>query len=231
MALPSNEPTQLNYTSSMKIQRIFLLILGLTLSSGAYSQIRMGLKAAPSLSTNRFDTESDTLRFSSFKTGMRFSGGLTIDLPIAMSSNYYFSTGALFASKRVGLTALNRPTNRETTEVYSLQYLQVPATVKLLTAEIGLDKRVYFQLGPILEFNLHEKPQRETNSYVENFKFIQTSLFFASGMEFQLGMNTRVYGGFSYTRGLSNVVSQSVRMDKKMVIKADMLALELGIKF
>jgi hypothetical protein len=215
----------------MKNLRILFLLLPVFLCLESHAQLRMGLKLAPSLSTSRFDSSSDTVRFSNFKSGIRFSGGLTVDIPIAMSSNYYFSTGALFASKRVGVTAFNTQQNREVNEVYGMQYLQIPATVKMLTAEVGLDKRVYFQVGPLLEFNLHEKKQRESQFYVENFRFIQTSLFFASGMEFQLGMNTRVYGGFSYTRGLSNVVSRTVRLDKDLTIKADLLSLELGIKF
>ncbi|MEM8567830.1 MAG: porin family protein [Bacteroidota bacterium] len=210
----------------------YILIICLSFLSifSANGQFKLGIQFSPTLSTNRIEANSDSLNLDTDGTGLRMAFGPIIDYQI--KDNYYFSSGLLFVSKRVGIesTRVDRSglPNRET---YSLQYLQIPVSLKLFTNEVSIDKKFYVQLGTTLEFAIDEKSKEDENFLIEDFALFDSSLLLGFGLEYRLGVNTTLFGGFSYHRGLANVVSEQVALDTDITMKNDYLGLDLGIKF
>ncbi|MEM1408262.1 MAG: porin family protein [Bacteroidota bacterium] len=210
----------------------YVLVIWLSLVSiiSANAQFKLGIQFSPTLSTNRIEANSDSLNLDTDGTGLRMALGPIIDYQI--KDNYYFSSGLLFVSKRVGVEATRVDgsglPNRET---YSLQYLQVPISLKLFTNEVSIDKKFYFQMGTTMEFAIDEKSTEDENFLIEDFALFDASLLLGFGLEYRLGVNTTVFGGFSYHRGLFNVVSDQVALDTDLRFKNDYLGLDMGIKF
>jgi hypothetical protein len=148
-----------------------------------------------------------------------------------ITDNYSFSTGLLYAPKRVGLERRhpNDPTKNRA-ESYNLQYLQLPATLKLFTNELALDTRIFFQLGGITEIKINEKPMNKVDPIVTRFQFFDVSLHLGAGVEHRLSYNTILFGGFFYNRGLINAAAKTPELDG-LRINNDLLGLDLGIKF
>lgn len=215
------------------MKKTCLFILGLALSFGAAAQSKIGIKLSPTLSTYRIDYAGKDLAFSSDGVGGRFVFGPVYDHFI--SDNYSFSTGLLYAPKRVAFQIReagnpgNILTNRS--ESYNLQYLQVPLTLKLFTNELALDTRLFFQLGGIVEVKINEKPNVEENPTITRFQFFDAGLHLGAGVEHRLGYNTILFGGFFYNRGLINAVSKTVERVEGLKINNDILGLDLGVKF
>ncbi|WP_185154207.1 porin family protein [Fulvivirga sp. M361] len=212
--------------------RKYMLLTGmlLFLAGGSLAQFKIGLQMTPILSTNRITADSDTLNIETNGTGLRFAFGPIIDVQI--KENYYFSSGLLFVSKRAGIEA-SRPGDAGTPirETYKLQYLRVPLALKLFTNEISIDKKIYFKLGTTMEFNIEEEAKDKANFLVDNFKFFDSSLLAGIGLEYRLGVNTTIFGGFTYNRGLLNVVSDQAPLDTDLTLKNDYVGIDLGVKF
>lgn len=196
------------------------------LTTFGYTQTKMGLKFSPVLSVNRVNSDSDTQNFSTNGVGARVSFGPIIDF--FLRENYYFSTGLLYTPKRAGIKASRN--NETIEEEYSLQYLQIPVTLKLFTNELALDKRLYFQVGGLNEIKLNEK-DNEGDVLVEKFRFFDFSLLVGLGLEYRLGVDTTVFGGISYNRGIFNVASRQSGGYDDFKLKNDLLSLDFGMKF
>lgn len=206
------------------VRYILLLLLSFSYMASE-AQIKIGAQLSPSLSFNRLDDDEAAGEFGNSGIGGRLIAGAVVDY--MFQENYYVSSGIFFVPKRVGIE--NLADGRE--EAYRLHYIQLPATAKLFTNEIALDVRLYFQAGfaldiKILEDNLSEDPQ-----FIGEFSPVDASLLLGTGAEYQLGYNTIVFGGFSYRRGLGNVVRSTDATVGDVVIKNDLFSLDLGIKF
>jgi hypothetical protein len=191
------------------------------------AQVRFGFKAAPNISFNRIDAEADNTDFNTDGVGLRFQLGPIFD--IEFKENHYFSTGIIFTSKRsafvadsVGATPSRYP------EDYSPQYLQVPLTLKLFTEEIGLDKKIYFQFGGTVDFKTNSEGEDE--NIVQSFRFIDLNSLLAVGLEYGIGINTKLFGGLIYQRGLLNVINANIYGDN-FNLRNDFVGLEVGIIF
>ncbi len=209
--------------------RQYTLILIFLASSSAgfaqvdFSRIKLGLQLSPTLSFNRVSDESADVNFSSDGVGGRMIGGAVLDY--MLTDNYFVSSGLFFVPKRVGLAS------GEARERHRLHYLQIPATMKLFTNEVALDTRIYFQAGFTLDIRLLEDNISETVEFVEDFGFVDSSLLLAVGAEYRYGYNTIFFGGFSYRRGLANVVRNEFAPVQDILVKNDLFSLDLGIKF
>lgn len=215
------------------MRNLFLLFFMLFTVQTAYAQSKIGIKFSPTLSTNRASLVSGTGYDDVNPNGVggRFIFGPIFDLFV--TDNYYFSTGLLFAPKRIGISATgaNVSTTAPPQQVYNLQYLQLPANLKLFTNELALDTRVYFQLGGSLDVKISSKPQADYNTpLIERTRLFDFSIQLGAGVEYRLGYNTILFGGFMYNRGLVNAVTRS-RDDLVMDVKNDLLGLDLGVKF
>lgn len=208
------------------MRKLVLVAVAILALQTAHAQSKIGLKFSPTLSTNRIIDEDNNHAFSSNGVGGRIIFGPIVDLFI--TDNYYFSTGLLYAPKRVGVT-VTPPSGVRIQESYKLQYLQLPATLKLYTNELALDTRVYFQLGGLFEVKINEKAE-EGNLFIEDFRPYDFGIHLGSGVEYRLGYNTLLFGGFFYNRGLVNIVSNT-QDDVDVNIKNDLIGLEVGVKF
>ena len=104
-------------------------------------------------------------------------------------------------------------------------------TLRLFTNEIALDRRIYFRVGLTGEFKLNERDQDEGQIIVERFSTFDGSALIEFGLEYRVGYNTTLYGGFSYTRGLVNVIDQQVALDSDIESRNDLFAFNFGLFF
>jgi hypothetical protein len=190
----------------------------------AEAQVRFGFKAAPNISFNRIDAEADNTDFRTDGVGLRFQLGPVFD--IEFKENHYFSTGLIFTSKRS--TFIADSINTSYTENYNPQYLQVPITLKLFTEEIGLDKKIYFQFGGTVDFMTNREGDAE--NIVQSFKFFDLNSLLAIGLEYGIGINTKLFGGLVYQRGLLNVINDNLYNDN-FKLRNDFVGLEVGVIF
>jgi len=214
----------------MLLRKLMPIVLFLTCfcANEALAQFKLGMKFSPALSTNRVESTSDTTSIDTDGLGVRLALGPIADFQIR--DNYYVSTGLIYVSKRAGFEGTTESGERFTEE-YSLQYLQIPVTLKLFTNEVALDKKIYFQVGATLDFNINEDSKSQTNFLVEDFLIFDSSLLIGMGMEYKVGVNTILFGGFTYQRGLINAVNEKGPVNGDLSLKNDYISLDLGIKF
>lgn len=204
----------------------YILLLFFALSYvDSFAQLKLGVQMSPTLSFNRIDDDDAQVGFDNSGIGGRLIAGAVADY--MFQENYYFSTGIFFVPKRVGLETSTDPV----AESYRLHYLQVPVSVKLFTNEVTLDTRIYFQVGFTLDLKILEDNLSEDTQYIERFGPVDSSLLLGTGAEYQIGYSTIVYGGFSYRRGLANVVRTPADITGDLQVKNDLFSLDLGVKF
>ncbi|MCA6078594.1 PorT family protein [Fulvivirga sedimenti] len=213
----------------MRKKYIFILTILLGATS-AMSQIQMGFKVSPYWSSNRVDVEVGDVNVENDGNGLRLTFGPVVDLSIDNNENYYFSTGLWLSSRRAGISYSG---SERITQSYNLQYLSIPATMKLYTQEVMLDKRIFFQFGPTFDFKVSEKLKDGNRSIrlIDDFRFIDVSLYFSAGLDWHLGSTTRIYGGLTYSRGLVNAAKNTISDLNEMTYKNDLFGIELGVMF
>lgn len=211
------------------MRKLFLLLFALLFLQTAYAQSKIGIKFSPTLSTNRINFTGEGYSVSSNGVGGRFIFGPIFDMFV--TENYYFSTGLLFAPKRIGISVNDRQAGSSSNQVYNLQYLQLPASLKLFTNELALDTRVYFQIGGSLDVKIASNAQDDyAIRYIDRTRFFDFAVQLGTGVEYRLGYNTLLFGGFFYNRGLVNAVTRTPE-GLDINVKNDLVGLDLGIKF
>ena len=201
----------------------FLFSLLILLSIGSMAQVKLGLKLAPVIAANRAKNDAQTIDNDGSK--LKFSVGLIADK--TLSDTYFLSTGLIYLPKRVAFKDADNTIEEE----YKLQYIQIPATLKLFTNEIAPDLKGYLQIGSALEilvFNEEEDPAFTT---IEKFNPIDIPVIIGAGVEFRAGINTTLFGGFSYQRGLINVVNEAEAAFEDIQLRNTVFSIDLGVKF
>ena len=230
------------------MKKLLCTLLALACTSTAFAQVEIGLKLSPSLTSLRTDGPSAS-RFENGDTKLSLGGGLLVDY--FFGENYAFSTG-LFLTGRGGTFTYTdngnepsapAPVRFEVKRKIAIQYLELPATVKLFTNEVSPGTRVYFQVGGALAVPVGTRVNGEkrftdpvTNEEIkasDHVLFIDANVLAGAGVEYQLGTNTTICAGLSYHRGLVNIDSyfDDERDIKDVAIKNSEVALDLGIKF
>lgn len=192
-------------------------------------QAKLGLKVSPSLSSNRILTDDKSYALATAGSAGRVKFGLEIDIP--MSDNYAFGTGIFYSPKRFaysGSSLLNT-----FSEEYKLQYVELPVTLKLFTNEIQPDLRMYFQTGALLDVKVFEDHVVDHDAVeIKNFKPYDLAFVFGTGVEFKAGVNTLLFGGLSYERGLVNVIGKTEGdLPADISGRNDLFSLNVGVKF
>ncbi|MEM6737293.1 MAG: porin family protein [Bacteroidota bacterium] len=195
-----------------------LLILGTILSA----QTKLGLKLSPVIASNRVTNDAQTLENDG--SVLKLSVGLVVDKPL--SDSYFLSTGLIYIPKRAAFR-----TNSAASEEYTLQYLQIPTTLKLFTNEIAPDVKVYFQVGGALEIKVFDEADEPNFNTVEKFNTADFSVIVGSGVEYRAGINTTIFGGISYQRGLANTVNETIGGADDLKIRNTIVSIDLGVKF
>ena len=203
--------------------------------------IEMGIRFAPSLDINTAEGNGTYAGFRNNGAGIRMSVGPTLDY-FFFKDRYAFSTGLFYTIKRSGFqmpgsfgqTVWN-PGAPEKESVYNLQYLQIPATVKLFANNIGPNMRLYIQTGGLLSIKLAEhavEPARnglymaESGGTRRQYGFGDIELLLGAGVQYKINQNNAFNIGMSYQRGLINVARGSDLTSKNRVV-----SLDLGFKF
>lgn len=207
------------------MRKILITLLALVVWSGAFSQIKIGLKVSPGLLNNRTFVKSDTVSVTN--TGLKFKIPFGVFFDFPFTDRYYFTTGVNLVGKT---TELNYKVgnNAVEQEKIRLQYLQVPIMLKLMTDELMVDKRLYFQFGPALEVKIDEKSN--SIKYINDVLFGDISFVFSGGIDMNIGPNSSMIIGVAYNRGLINLVNKSDLPVNKFSVKNDMFLLEIGIR-
>jgi len=203
-----------------------LVILSINVS---HAQTKLGLRLHPGVSTQRISYTNDNHSIGNGSNAFNLSALLFADFEL--SSNYFFNSGIGYTSKRININYKTQGEPNSYNKNYNIQYVQIPATLKLYTNEISLDKKLYFQFGPLIEIAIHNKESNQELRVVEQFRPLDISLLFASGLQFQLAPQTAIQIGIIYSRGLINVVKSSADGIGDLTIKNDIYALDLSIKF
>lgn len=211
------------------MKHIFAAILVILLINTSHAQLKLGLKLTSSIITQRVTNPSDSLSIGGGSNAFNPAATLFADLPL--SDNYYFSTGLGYISKRVNLDVVNPDDNVSREKKYNIQYVQIPATLRLFTNEISLDKVLYFQFGPIVEIAVHSKEHDNSSTLISDFQPVDVSLLFAGGIQIQLAPQTALQVGIHYTRGLINTVKEVTPELDGLIVKNDLYGIDLALKF
>lgn len=188
-------------------------------------KLRLGLTAHPNFGWIKSDIqgiESDGLRAG-------FTYGLLSDF--YFTENYAFSTGLKLTTIN-GQTSLNG-TSTTAAGVYKMQYIELPAKLKLTTNENnGIKFFGEFGLGN--GFNVRAKQDVKdangniTTEGVDIFKetaFYRASLIIGAGGEFTVGQKTAVAAGLTFDNGFTDIKSGDG------TLKSSYLGLNLAIFF
>ena len=203
------------------MKKIFFLLL-LISCFGVSAQTKLGLKLSPVISANRATNDAQDVEDDG--TALKLSVGLVVDKPL--SDAYYFSSGLIYVPKRIAFR-----TDSATSEEYTAQYLQIPATLKLFTNEIAPDIKLYFQVGTALEIKVFEEPSEPDFQVIDKFNPIDFAVILGSGIEYRAGINTTIFGGISYQRGLANTVSETISGADDLQIRNTIISIDFGVKF
>ncbi|HEX8329951.1 MAG TPA: porin family protein [Hymenobacter sp.] len=226
----------------MKKLLLALFALGATIGT-ASAQVEIGLKISPSITSLRAESPAN-YGFASDGSKFSFGGGLVVDY--FFGENYAFSTGLLLNGKGGSITykdASNTGSAINAKQDISMQYLELPLSVKLFTNEIAPATRLYFQVGGSLNVPIGTRINSnkfytdpatgEENKASDYVYFFDADALASLGVEYQLGTNTKVFGGIRYNRGLVDIdrYFEKTRNFNDVTIKNSGVALDLGMKF
>lgn len=203
--------------------------------------IEMSIRFAPSLDVNTAEGFGTYTGFLDNGAGVRMSVGPTLDY-FFFKDRYALSTGLWYTIKRSGFQmpgsfgeTRSAPGTPFKESIYNLQYLQVPATVKLFANNVAPNVRLYLQTGGLLSLKLAEKAlQTERNGLYQagsggerrQYSFGDVELLLGGGVQYKINQTNAFNIGMSYQRGLINVAREN-----QLISKSRVVSLDLGFKF
>jgi hypothetical protein len=209
----------------MKTFTVAMLVI--LLNNVADAQTKLGIKLTPSVISQRITNPTDTSGFNQANARVSFPMMAVAD--ICIGKNYYFATGVGFISRRMRYEKPINPGD-ETIDL-RVQYLQIPVTLKLFTDEVALDKRLYFQFGPVVEFKLHERIVQ--GSLPEDLMpgGGNVTMLFAAGMNVLVSPHTAIEVGLNYSRGLINIFEDTGMNEDIPDARSDLFGIDITVKF
>ena len=223
------------------MKKALLLFITILAFEQAFSQVKLGLNFNPGFLINRVqDPEVATDSFTYARNGVGFKFTAGPDVHIMFSDNYGMTLGIWYAAKRAGITVKDKRDNKEFEDVYNLQYIQLPLTLRMYTNEIATDMKLYFQVGGTFDIKLASKEKKIARTItstqaddpiIVKFGRFDATVLAGAGVEIQMGENTALMGGIRYQRGLINNVSRVDAGIQKFKLNSDFLSLDLGVKF
>ena len=203
--------------------------------------IEMSIRFAPSLDVNTAEGFGTYTGFQNNGSAVRMSVGPTLDY-FFFKDRYALSTGLWYTIKRSGFQMPGSFGETRSTpgvpfkeSIYNLQYLQVPATVKLFANNIAPNVRLYLQTGGLLSLKLAERAlqternglyQAESGGERRQYSFGDIELLLGAGVQYKINQTNAFNIGMSYQRGLINVSRENQLISKNRVV-----SLDLGFKF
>lgn len=215
---------------------VLTLFVSLALKAQDESDLRLGIKLAPTFGNSRVLLDDPANTVENDGSAFRLSIGLIADRKFG--NGYIFSSGLIYMPKEVSIAASGTGSNvfNAIPETYKLQYLQIPSTVKLFTNEIQPDLKIYFQLGMALEIKVYEEAETGLGEpeVIAQFQPFNIPVILGTGIEYTAGVNTTVFAGVSYQRGLTNIVESTntnYEFAEELSIRTTLLSIDVGVKF
>ena len=209
----------------MKI--ITATMLMILLNNAAYAQMKLGIKIAPSVMNQRINNTTDSTGLS--QEQITFAFPMIAIADITIGKNYFLSSGVGYISRRM----MFRETASSSENVIDLrvQYLQIPVTLKLYTDEIAIDKRLYFQFGPVAEFKLYDKTVKGDMPEDVRPSGGNLTLLLAAGINIFISPNTALELGINYNRGLNNIFNYTGSKKEILDVRSDLFGIDVALKF
>jgi len=194
----------------MKITGLLFVTLICFQHTKAQRKMHFGLKGAPNIGW--FQPKSEGLESDGAKMG--FSYGLITDF--VFNENYSFGTGLEvnhFGGK-LSYNLLEEGVPGEYSQDITLQYLQIPLTLKMRTKEIGYFTyygQFGFGVGGLISASgdvtfdngLVKETKNDVNIY-NDFKFFRASMILGLGAEYNISGTTSIVMGASFNNGFVN---------------------------
>ena len=216
-------------------------MLFLVAGFSAMAQVEIGLMLSPTITGNRFIAE-DRYNFEKESSSLRLGVGVVADY--FFSQNYAFSTGLIYRSKGSEISynytredgAGSTVTTRGKDDI-SLQYIELPVTLKLFTNEVAPGTIAYFQVGGSLNTKVaaqvNNKKVIDGDRVGKRFNIFEADAILGGGVEFQMGESTKIFGGITYHRGLTDIDDYYEKQlgDKNIALKNNGVSIDVGVKF
>lgn len=227
------------------MQKITLWGLLVLLSGQVFAQsenLKLGFRVGTFVSSNSVEGTGRFLNTQNNGAAIRLSVGPVADYFFA--EKYAFSTGLFFAVKQAGFFVPKSffddtfPAAGQSREAsYNIQYVQIPATLKLFTEELAPNTRLMIQFGASADIKVAEKALRPSTNVLQAyysqqnkqrmFGFGDASLVLGIGAEYDLGRASDALSlTLTYNRGLVDVAR-----DRDLFSKNNLFGVELGLKF
>jgi len=195
-------------------------------------KIRLGIKIAPSVIWMK--SKSKFVDGDGSKIG--FSYGLMLD--VNLSKNYAFGTGIDIAYRggKLKVDGDYTVTNEDIAATYTLQYIQIPITIKMMTNEMGYI-RYFGQLGFESGFNISAKGTDVDNypsspgdkeSIAGQIAPFNLALLLQLGLEYSIGGKTSLAFSLYYSNGFLDVISS---VQPNYDARSNGLGLNIGVFF
>lgn len=188
------------------------------------TRFKLGLTAHPTFGWLKSDNQG--IKSDGLRAG--FSYGLIGDFYFA--SNYAFSTGLKLTTIN-GQTKSELSANNGEQDIYKLQYIEIPAKLKLTTNELNKMK-FYGEFGLGNGFNVRAREDIKgsatpvsNQNISKQTSFYRASLIIGGGAEFLLSDKTSFTAGLSYDNGFTDIQSGSG------TLKSSYLGLNLSVFF
>lgn len=213
------------------MKKILLAVLFALSSVSLFAQedfngFKLGLTAHPNFGWIRSDI--DGIKSNGLRAG--FSYGLVGDFYFA--DNYAFSTGLKLTTIN-GQTESELAANNGQQDIYKLQYIEIPAKLKLTTNEMnGL--KFYGEFGLGNAFNVRAKQDikgasgtssAENVDIYKSTAFYRASLIIGGGTQFYVGEKTALDIGLSFNNGFTDIKKGDG------TLKSSYLGLNLAVYF
>lgn len=223
-----------------------ILIFLLAYSSIGFSQsnnskFHFGVKAQPALAWFRIDAPGGTDVKSD---GLPFGFGYGLITDFGFTDRYSFSTGLEVAYRggktlyNYKITTVSGTTTNTVKTKYSLQFVELPLTLKLRTNEIGY-MTYYFQVGVAPGYAIRSRAEIKVNDVVidskkdvsDDINEFNLSMIIGAGAEYNISGSTSLLFGLTFNNGFLDVLDDSPYNGKAVKGNSNYLALCVGILF
>lgn len=223
------------------MKKLTLLFLFLCAGFTSMAQVEIGLMVSPTISGNRFVAED---KYNLKKESSNLNLGVGVIADYFFAQNYAFSTGLIYRGKgseiKYNYSRDNGSGAVVTTQGkddITLQYLEIPVTLKLFTNEIAPATVAFFQVGGSLNTKvagkINDRKVIDGKKAMKRFSTFEADVQLGGGVEYQVGQSTKVFAGLTYHRGLSNIDDYYGKLlgDKNISIKNNSVSIDFGVKF
>lgn len=207
-------------------------------SSSSSSKFHFGIKAQPALAWFRIDAPDE----SNVKSdGLPFGFGYGLITDFGFTDRYSFSTG-LEVAYRGGKTKYTYQDILGATRVeekkYSLQFIELPITLKLRTNEIGY-MTYFLQVGVAPGYAIRSRAEIKLNDKVvashadvsDDINEFNLSMIIGAGAEYNISGSTSLLFGLTFNNGFLDVIDDSAFDNYTVKGYSNYLALTVGVLF